>query len=138
MAAGGGNPKIATPKHQRGQVVVGLGGRVQPIAVGRALDIRCPHGVECVLAKTAGARLAAVDIGRFVDKPVVETNLLEPRDHVGITTTQGLRLQFIDPFTQLPENLLQTFEKTLAPGIHLLDLALLQLVHGNTQTSQQQ
>ncbi|MCY1246875.1 hypothetical protein D3C76_1136210 [compost metagenome] len=80
----------------------------------------------------------AIDIRRFINKTIIEADLLQRRDHIGITTTQRLGLKLIDPFTQLPENLLQTLEKALAPGIHLLYFALLQLVHGNAQAGQQQ
>ncbi|MNR04538.1 hypothetical protein D3C85_1205080 [compost metagenome] len=42
MPAGGRDAKITAPEHQRGTVFIRLGGGVQPIAIGGALDIRRP------------------------------------------------------------------------------------------------
>ncbi|BBN51971.1 hypothetical protein TRE132_00960 [Pseudomonas chlororaphis subsp. aurantiaca] len=130
--------KVAAPEHQRRTVFVGFGGGVQPVLVGRAADIRRPHHGQVVLAWPVGAGLGSIDVGRLINEAITETDLLQGRDHLGAAFAQGLRLEHVQAFAQLAEQLLQAFEKALALGIHLLAFAQLRLVHRNAQARRQQ
>lgn len=130
--------EVAAPEHQGRAVFIGFGGSVQPVAVGRAADIRRPHHGQVVLERPVGAGLGCIDIGRFINEAITEADLLQGHDHLGAASAQGLRLEYVQAFTQLTEQLLQAFEKTLALGIHLLAFAQLRLVHRNAQARRQQ
>ncbi|MNS80023.1 hypothetical protein D3C72_1136900 [compost metagenome] len=138
MPAGGRNQELASPQHQRCKVVIGFAGGIEPVTVGRPANVRRPQGVDSALTDSIGTGNRTIDISRFVDKPVLEANLLQYPQHRRITAAQWLRLQLVDAFAQLAEYLLQALEETLALGIHLLTFALLRLVHGNTDAGDQQ
>ncbi|CAI3791281.1 hypothetical protein GLGCALEP_00128 [Pseudomonas sp. MM221] len=138
VPARGGNHEIAPAQHQRSQVLVRFGGGVQPVAVGRPLDVGWPQGFERPLVATVGAGDVAIDISRFINEPRTQANLLQRRQHRRAAATQGLRLQQVYPFTQLAEHLLEAIEKTLALGVHLLALALLHLLQGNSDAGREQ
>lgn len=130
--------KVAAPEHQRRAVFIGFGGSVQPVAVSRAADIRRSHHRQVVLAGPVGAGLGSIDISRFINEAITEADLLQGHDHLGAAFAQGLRLEYVQAFTQLTEQLLQAFEKTLALGVHLLAFAQLHLVHHDAQACRQQ
>ncbi|MNJ57366.1 hypothetical protein D3C77_529520 [compost metagenome] len=138
MPAGSGHQELATAKHQRRQVVIGFGGGVEPVAVGRPLDIGRTQWIDGALANTIGAGDIAIDVSGLIDETISEGDLLQGRQHAGIATSQRLQLQLVDAFAQLAEDLLQAREKALALGVHLLDFALLQLMHGHAHTGHEQ
>ncbi|MNZ54133.1 hypothetical protein D3C78_720270 [compost metagenome] len=132
------DPKIATSEHQCRAVFIGFGRRVEPIAVGRALDVGWADGRKRFLMRAVGAELCLVDVGCFIHETVVETDLLQGREHVHVTATQRLRLQVIQAFAQLAKQLLQSLQETLTLGVHLLAFTQLNLTQRQPQATGQQ
>ncbi|MNL36318.1 hypothetical protein D3C87_1583930 [compost metagenome] len=61
--------------------------------------------------------------------------MLQGRDHLVVAAPQRLRLEVVEAFTQLAEQLLQTGQEAFALGVHFLAFALLDLMHGHKQTA---
>ncbi|MNL18631.1 hypothetical protein D3C87_1397850 [compost metagenome] len=135
MSARRRDTEIAAPEHQRGTVLIGFGGGVQPVAVGRPFDVRCPGQRQAYLSWAIGTDSQVVHIGRFIYESIVEADLLQRGDHFVIAASQRLSLQVVEAFAQLPEQLLKASEKPFALGVHLLALLLFELVDGDEITA---
>lgn len=104
---------MPAPQHQCRQVIVRFGTGVQPITVGRPLNIRGPYRFCAVLAQAVGAAGVSIYIGGFKDKAIVEAHLLQGCQHLRSAPSQRLSLKMVHTFTQLTEDLLQSLQKAL-------------------------